>query len=209
MSVVDPDQKDWRLQVALAIELPKPALGGLLERVRGPSGAIGDAESAASDDVVVTHDGSQLFAYAADEQALANARAAIEAKLREDGVEASARVSHWDDELDAWRQVDPPLTDEERQALVKSDREAETVETRTLVVKVGREIRSEFEASIQNSAAELGLDCKIVEHPHLLRVQVAFTVTGPHRKVDEFAAGLNAEEWQSIRIEQAVMSSPL
>jgi hypothetical protein len=209
MSVVDPDQKDWRLQVGLAIAEPKHALGAVLERVRGFAGAIGDAESAAPDDVVVTHDGSHLFAYAAGEQALAAARARIEATLREDGVEASARVSHWDDELDDWRQVDPPPTESEREAIARSDRAAAAIETRSLVVKVGREIRSEFESSIQIAAAELGVDCKIAEHPHLLRTQVALTVTGPHHKVDEFAAGLNAEEWATIRTEIAVMSSGL
>jgi hypothetical protein len=205
----DPDQKDWRLQAALAIDEPKHRLGAVLGRVRGGSDVIGEIESAAPDDVVVTHDGNHLFAYAADEQVLAAARAAIEATLREDGVEATIRVSHWDDELDDWRQVDPPPTDEERQAIAQSDRDAAAVETRSLVVKVGREIRSEFERTQQNAAAELGVECKMVEHPHLLSTQVALTVTGPRHKVDEFVAGLQVGERATIRAELGVMSSPL
>ncbi len=50
---------------------------------------------------------------------------------------------------------------------------------------------------------------EVVEHPHLLSSQAAFTVTGPARKVDEFAAAMSAEERATIRTETAVMSSPL
>jgi hypothetical protein len=58
-------------------------------------------------------------------------------------------------------------------------------------------------------ADKLGLQCQIVEHPHLLTTQVAFTVTGPKRKIDEFSEGLNAEEVATMRTERAVMLSPL
>jgi hypothetical protein len=53
------------------------------------------------------------------------------------------------------------------------------------------------------------LECAIIEHPHLLTTQVAFTVTGPKRKIDEFSRGLTAEEWATIRTERTVMLSPL
>ncbi len=82
-------------------------------------------------------------------------------------------------------------------------------ETRTLVATVGREIREEVEQSMRNWADQLGLRCEIVEHPHLLNSQVAFTVTGSPRKVDEFAAGLAAEERADDPHRDAVMSSPL
>ncbi len=58
-------------------------------------------------------------------------------------------------------------------------------------------------------AAKLGVECKIIEHPHLLTTQVAFTVTGPRRKVEEFSQGLGAEERATIRTETGVMLSPL
>ncbi len=70
-------------------------------------------------------------------------------------------------------------------------------------------IRAEFEQSIREWAEKLQLQCTIVEHPHLLTTQVAFTVTGPKHKIDEFARGLRAEEWQTIRTERAVMLSHL
>jgi hypothetical protein len=78
-----------------------------------------------------------------------------------------------------------------------------------LVALVGREIREEFEQSMRGWADRLGLRLEIVEHPHLLDSQVAFTVSGPARKVEEFATGLAAEERQTIRTERTVMLSPL
>ena len=58
-------------------------------------------------------------------------------------------------------------------------------------------------------ASTLGLQCEIIEHPHLLTTQVAFSVTGPRRKIDEFAEGLRAEEVATMRAEREVMLSPL
>jgi hypothetical protein len=58
-------------------------------------------------------------------------------------------------------------------------------------------------------AQRLGLECEVVEHPHLLTTQVVFTVTGPRRRIDEFVEGLRAEGWATIRTETAVMLSPL
>ncbi len=56
---------------------------------------------------------------------------------------------------------------------------------------------------------KLGLECNIIEHPHLLTTQVGFTVTGPKRRIDEFVQGLNAEGRATVRAETGVMLSPL
>lgn len=160
-------------------------------------------------DVVITHDGTRLFVYAADERTLAAARRGLEEVLADDRISARVRVSHWDDELDSWRQTDPPPTAAERQAEAAAERDLEMVETRSLVVSSGRLIREEVEQSMRDWAVKLGLECKVVEHPHLLTSQLAFTVTGSKRKIDEFARGLQAEEWATIRTETAVMLSPL
>ena len=48
-------------------------------------------------------------------------------------------------------------------------------------------------------ASKLGLRCEIIEHPHMLTTQVAFTVTGPRRRIDEFAEGLRDEEVATLR----------
>lgn len=62
---------------------------------------------------------------------------------------------------------------------------------------------------MQRWAQELGLRLSIHEHRHLLTYQVLFEVTGPRCKIDEFAAGLNAEEHATMRTERMVMLSPL
>ncbi|HTD08752.1 MAG TPA: hypothetical protein VK680_07655 [Solirubrobacteraceae bacterium] len=67
----------------------------------------------------------------------------------------------------------------------------------------------EFEQTMRNWAAKLGLECMLVEHRHLLATQVCFTVTGPKRSIDEFADGLRADERATIRTARAVMASPL
>ena len=158
---------------------------------------------------MITHDGKLLFAYAADERTLRATRSAIESALGRDDITASVRISHWDDELDDWRQTDPPATAKQKRAEDTAARLAETVETRTLVASSGKLIRAEFEHTMRDWAGRLGVECEIIEHPHLLTTQVGFTVTGPKRKLDEFSQGLKAEERATIRTETAVMLSPL
>ena len=161
------------------------------------------------DDVVITHDGKLLFAYAATEQAIAGARSAVEAVLRRDAIGAVIRVSHWDDELDAWHQTDPPPTAEQKRAEDAAAQDADAVETRTIVATAGRWVHDEFEQTMLDWAKRLGLECTVVEHPHLLSTQVAFTLVGPKRKIDEFSRALNAEGRATIRTETGVMLSPL
>jgi hypothetical protein len=204
----DPDERDWRLQVELDVGNATHSLRDLVGRLRGPS-IDRQIEERVSHDVVITHNGKLLFAYAAAEGTLRAARSAIEDVLRGDGVRASMRVSHWDERLDAWRQTDPPPTETEKTAEDAAERDAETVETRMLVASLGKAVRAEFEQSMRRWADELGIECEIVEHPHLLTSQAGFTVTGPKRKLDEFSQGLAAEEYATIRTERVVMLSPL
>jgi len=209
---VDPEEQsgdqDWRMQAELHVPEARGALRDVVGRLRGP-GMVSEIESKVPHDVVITHDGKLLFAYAFDEATLAAARSAIEAVLSADEIESSVRVSHWDEEREQWRQTDPPLSAEEQQLDEAAERDAEATETRTLIASSGKMIRAEFEQSMREWADRLGLECTIVEHPHMLTTQVAFTVTGPKRKIDEFARGLRAEEWQTIRAEHAVIASPL
>ncbi len=202
------DEQDWRMQAQLQVADAGGALRELVGRLRGPD-VVREVEAAVPHDVVITHDGELLFAYAADEATLAAARAAIEGVLAREGITASVRVSHWDDEADKWRQTDPPPSAEELQSEAAAERDANAPETRTLVVSYGRMIRAELEQSMRDWAEKLGLECSVVEHPHLLSTQLAFTVSGPRGKIDEFARGLRAEERATIRTETAVMLSPL
>lgn len=200
--------QDWRLQVNLDVADVRGAADHLIRRLHRPN-ALEDVGEAVPHDVVITHDGKLLFAYATSQATLAAARGAIEDVLRRDELRASLRMSHWDDELDTWRQTDPPPTAEERQIKDVAEHEAEAVETRTMVVSSGKLIRAEFEQTMLAWAERLGVKCTIIEHPHLLTTQVGFTVTGPKRKLDEFSQGLRAEGWATTRTETAVMLSPL
>jgi tetrahydromethanopterin S-methyltransferase subunit H len=201
-------EQDWRLEAELEAVDTRGALRRLVGRTRSPE-VVREIEVMVPHDVVITHDGKLLFAYAASEAGLAAARSAIENVLQHDGIKASLRVSHWDDELDRWRQTDPPATAQEKVSEEAADREADAIETRTVVATSGKVVRSDFERSMSEWADKLGLECQIVEHPHLLTTQVVFTVTGPRRKIDEFAQGLLAEGWAFIRADDAVMLSPL
>jgi hypothetical protein len=203
------DDQDWRLEFELDVTDTRGALDHMLGRVRDP-GVTANAKAAVSHEVVVTHDGKRLFAYAATEETISQARRAIEGVLQHDGVRASScRVSHWDDELDAWRLTDPPPTAEEQRNEGIAERGAETVQTRTMVVSAGKLVRPTVEQAMLEWAAKLGVECTFVEHPHLLATQVGFTVTGPKGKIEEFAEGLRAEELATMRTERWLMLSPL
>jgi hypothetical protein len=204
VSSTDTDS-DWRLRADLDRDA---AASGVLRRFRGPD-VVHDAQAAVGADVVLTHNDSALFAYSPDLDALRTARAALEEALRRDGVTATVAISRWEDDLGDWVQVEPPLDADASAAHEQAVRDAHAPVTETFVVEVGKEIRSEFENSMLAWAERLGLSCEIVEHPHLLHVQVAFTVSGAKRAVDEFRAGLGAEERATIRTERAVMISPL
>jgi hypothetical protein len=203
-----PTEQDWRLKAELDAVDTRSALDHLLGRVHGPD-VVKDVGAAVGHDVVITHDGKLLFAYAAGEAALKAARSAIENVLARDSIKASILVSHWDDDLDEWHQTDPPLSGEAKRIDDEARRDANTVESRTLVASSGREISAEFERSMATWAQQLGLEYEVIDHPHTLTSQVAFTVTGPKRKIDEFAQGLRAEEIATMRTERSVMLSPL
>jgi hypothetical protein len=194
----DPDERDWRLSGDLGGSTG--VLHGLLDR-RREAHVVGDAQEAVGPDVVVTHDGNRLFAYAASRAAIEDARTKLQAALAADGVQTTLALTTWSDEHDEW--IDPDSPPPPKPAA------AQAVGTRTYVVTLGRWVREEFEQSIGSWAAELGVTYEIVEHPHLLSSQVAFTVTGPADKLDEFARALKAEERATIRTETVVMASPL
>jgi hypothetical protein len=196
------DDRDWRLSGELQRHDSHGALHGFVERLHDPE-VLREVRAEVSDDVVITHDGNRLFAYASGRSAIERARATIEAVLAHDGLHATLWLSHFSTDVDDWVDPDRPDTASGRPAAGAAP------ETRTLVATVGRMIREEFEQSMRSWADQLGLRCEIVEHPHLLSTQVAFTVSGGSRKLDEFASGLGAEERRTIRTEGVVMASPL
>ena len=197
MATTDSDE-DWRLCAHLQGDGPGAKPHGIVGRFRDPK-VVRDAERAVGPDVHLTHDGTTLFAYASDRAALDAAREAIVGAIESDGLSADVTVSRWDDEAGDWAQVDPPLDDASREAREQAVRDGQAPTTQTFVVQVGREVRPRFEQSVREWAERLGVECELVEHPHLLQTQVAITVSGPARAVQEFRGSLGADEWQTIR----------
>lgn len=202
------DDQDWRLKIELPIAAQAGALDHLVSRMRAPDIAK-EVGRSIGHDVAVTHDGQLLFAYAATKSALDSARTTIEIVLRRDGIDGTMNVSHWDEGLNEWLQVEPPLTGEAKRTEEAAEKTAEAVETRTMIAGTGNLIRAEVEQTMREWAEKLGLRCEVIEHHHLLRTQLAFTVTGPRAKIDEFAQGLQAEGWATMRSDLGVMLSPL
>jgi hypothetical protein len=203
------EDQDWRLTAELDAEDRRGVLDGLLGRLRGGTDVVEEIEARLPHDVVLTHDGKLLFAYAASEEQIRAARAVIERVLEAEGIEARIVLSHWDEELDEWVQVDPPPSPEEVRRGRAAERDLEAVETRTLVASAGNLVRPSFEQSLSEWAQKLGLECKITEHPHLLTTQVLFTCTGTRRKIDEFAKALRAEGTTTLRSDATLMLNPL
>jgi hypothetical protein len=199
---------DWRLTAELDTADRHGALERLLGRLRGPD-VVEEIEAELPHDVVISHDGNLLFSYAASEDAIRTAREAIERVLQRDGIPARIVLSHWDEDRDEWRQVDPPPSPEELRSEQQAELDADAVETRTLVASAGKLVRASFEQSLLDWANKLGLDVRITEHPHLLTTQVLFTATGPKRKIDEFARALKAEGATMLRSDATLMLSPL
>jgi hypothetical protein len=197
----DPDERDWRLSGEVEGSGVLHTLDAIARGRRGPET---DADGVAGPDVVVTHDGNRVFAYAASREAIERARTKLEGALASRGLSATLALACWSDEHDEWIDPDAPPPPPSSRA-----QDARASETRTYGVRLGRWVREEFEQSLRARAEQLGIACEVVEHPHLLSTQAAFTVTGPPRKLDEFAAAMNAEEQATIRTERAVMASPL
>lgn len=71
--MTDDRDQDWRLRAELGTAYSRGALDHLLGRVRSPD-VVEEVGSAVPHDVVITHDGELLFAYAATEAALEAAK---------------------------------------------------------------------------------------------------------------------------------------
>ena len=64
-----------------------------------------------------------------------------------------------------------------------------------------RQVRTWFEKTVADEARELGVELSIVEHPHLLTTQIAFTLTGPTGKVDAVLEDLAQRAGAVTRLE--------
>jgi len=179
------EARDWRLRVELD---GATGVGDLLDRLRGGREEVLGSEIGGSlpFGVVLTRNGDVLFAYASTRSGVDGARRAIEPVARGAGFSADLRVSHWDSHVKAWRQVDPPLSGEERELDEVLAREATRHETRELSYLVRRLDRARVESLILDFAQRRGLDCTVEDKRRLLSIHLTFSVSGPASMLDEF-----------------------
>jgi hypothetical protein len=199
------DDQDWRLRADLA----DPA--AMHSRLRDGLQLESELEPVLGDDLVLSYDSGTLFAYANTREAINHARGAIEQQLSADDAAAKLTVSHWDDSGAEWHQVEPPLDpgEQAREAQLERqefDASEARVETRTVVITSGKIVRNWFETTVADEAREAGVELSIVEHPHLLTTQLAFTLTGPTGKVNTLVADLKARAMQVTRLESVPFS---
>jgi len=198
------DDQDWRLRVDVA---DAPALHAHL---RGAHHLESELEPLVGDDVVLSLDDRTLFAYANTREVIDRAREVIAQRIAQDGLSSTMQLCHWLEAIEYWHQVDPPADEEERERerahAAEAHQEAQLdsrVVTRTVAVTSGRLARSFVVEALEADARERGVEVSVVEHPHLLQTQIAFTLTGPKSEVDDVVTGLRERNDQLTLLEGA------
>lgn len=196
--------RDWRLEFELAVGSHSDRLYGGLRDDLG-------------DEIVLTHNGARFFAYSATDEQLRSARALVDVATWEHGLAKPPMISRWEPELLIWRQIDPPISDQQARAQSRraaAERERERAQEprlkgpsieRTVAAVVGKPVRKSFEAEMLQLARSLGLGCEIVEHPHLLTTQVLFNLTGERRDMQLFESQLDRAARAKMRIDPGLI----
>ncbi len=72
---------------------------------------------------------------------------------------------------------------------------------RTFKVNAGKLVKDFYEQQIVATSQNLGLECEIAEHPHLLTTEIAFTVSGEEDALDAFETfALKEARWTMERV---------
>src|SRR5579871_582567 len=170
------DDQDWRLRV----EIGEPS--ALHARLRSANHFERELDPLIPDDVVLSNDDDTVWAYARTRDEIDEVRRAVEHQLAADGLTAQLEVTHWDDAAGAW------LAPGEAPAPGAPAEAEDPIVTRTFVESSGRMVRNFYENEVAEEARSRGVTLSIVEHPHLLRTQLAFTLTGPASAVNAVIA---------------------
>ena len=185
--------QDWRLRV----EIEDPT--ALHARLRGPRHLERELDPLIAGDVVLSHDDDTVFAYASTSDAIEEVRRAVEQQLSQGDVRATVHVDHWDDGSSSWL---APGAAPAAPAAPTQD----AVVTRTYAETSGKLVRNWFETVIADEARERGVALSIVEHPHLLTTQIAFTLTGPASAVDAVIGTIRARATNLTQFESASLT---
>jgi hypothetical protein len=184
--------QDWRLRV----DIKDPS--AFHARLRGAQHFERELEPLIAGDVVLSHDDDTLFAYAATQAQIDEVRRAVEHQLGADGLTAAVTVSHWSDVAGSWL-----APGEEPPSAPSADAPAEPdpIVTQTFVESSGRLARNFVETQVAEEARARGVRLSIVEHPHLLTTQLAFTLQGPAGAVAEVIAASRSDAVALTRTE--------
>jgi hypothetical protein len=116
---------DWRLRVDLHEEGRARELADALEQHEGGAGgALGHLD----DQVIISHDGPEVFCYSGTRAQAEGSRTAVEGILKQKSWQADLELLHWHPSAERWEDPDKPLptTDaelaEERRERVEQER---------------------------------------------------------------------------------------
>jgi hypothetical protein len=178
------DDQTWRLRAAFG---HANSAGDVLERLRGRDEILGsEVGGLLPFGVELSRNDRVLLAYASTRSGIDGARRVIEGVLHAAGLSADVCLSRWDEDVGAWRQVDPPLAGSERELDEARAREAMRYETRELSFLVAWTDRALVEGLVLDLARSRDLDCAVEVKQRLLFVRLTFSVGGPALKLDQF-----------------------
>jgi hypothetical protein len=195
------DDQDWRLRV----DIDDPS--ALHERLRGARHFERELDPLIADDVVLSHDDDTVFAYAKTSASIEEVRRAVERQLAQDGLTAEAQVAHWDDASETWLgpgEAPPQRATAPAEGAGTSEPPADDpIITRTYAETSGKLVRNYFENVVAEEAKSRGVKLSIVEHPHLLTTQLAFTLTGPASAVKDVIDAIQSDANNLTQLESA------
>jgi hypothetical protein len=125
MEVTGVPSDEWRVEVEIGEE-EGASLGERLSAIRLDE----DAREEFAGRIVVTRDGTHLFAYASSEAAARAAEAEIRKLVESDGLDAALTLTRWHPVEEAWKDAATPMpaTPDEEEAERKRHEAAERVE---------------------------------------------------------------------------------
>jgi hypothetical protein len=178
------DDQNWRLRAVFG---DAESAGDVLERLRGREEVLGNEVGGLLPfGVTLSRNDRVLLVYASTRSGIDGARRTIEGVLHAAGLSAGVCLSRWDEDVGAWRQVDPPLSGSERELDEARAREAMRYETRELSFLVALLDRALVEGLVLDLARRRGLDCAVEVKQRLLFVRLTFSVGGPAFQLGRF-----------------------
>ncbi|OJU85456.1 MAG: hypothetical protein BGO11_00460 [Solirubrobacterales bacterium 70-9] len=133
---------DFRLQ----IDLEDDGVAGKMADLLRSGELEHDLKYAAANQLIVSHEGEEIFVYAADREHIDGARTVVEKLLATKGWKAKLDVRRWHPEAEEWEDVDKalPTSDAEKQAEHAQRIATEDAETAAHGGHAEFEVRIEF-----------------------------------------------------------------